>query len=57
MDGPGMMQVPAKRFDIPKVVTSDPTPNRFANTTDVREFPGAVVNPKIKPTVAKAAKV
>ena len=52
-----MIQVPAKKFDMPNVVTNDPTPNRFDNITDVREFPGAVANPKIKPSIAKAENV
>ena len=49
--------MPAKKFDIPNVETKDPTPNRFANITDVKEFPGAVENPKIKPSIAKEANV
>lgn len=49
--------MPAKKFDMPNVVTNDPTPNRLDNITDVNEFPGAVANPKIKPSVAKDANV
>lgn len=52
-----MIHVPAKKFDIPKVVTREPTPNRLANITDVNELPGAVENPNINPNTANAVKV
>ena len=42
---------------MPNVVTNEPTPNRFDNITEVKEFPGAVANPNIKPREAKAANV
>ena len=42
---------------MPNVVTRDPTPNRFANITDVSEFPGAVENPNMNPNTAKEEKV
>ena len=56
-DGPGIIQVPAKKLDIPNVVTNEPTPNRLDNITDVNEFPGAVANPNINPSEANAANV
>ena len=52
-----MMNVPAKKLDMPNVVTRDATPNKFANTIEVKEFPGAVANPNAKPKTANAANV
>ena len=51
------MLIPAKRLDMPKVVTRDPIPNKSASTTDVREFPGAVANPNTNPNIPNAANV
>ena len=56
-DGPGIIHIPAKKFDMPNVVTKAWTPKILASTTDVSEFPGAVAKPNIKPNEANAAKV